>query len=149
MEKEKVCAGEREGQRKNRVAYSVFVPSRSTAAETVGEDDDVEEESTMRHRCNKRDEILDPSHSVAPAPTNGGTAPPNFDLRHSDPDDWIFPRGSGQLFTPEAPHLKTVILAQKFLSKRRCVEIKRTGAFEVSEGFLNLKAELIIGAGSV
>lgn len=101
MEK-KVCAGEREGQRKKeKKRVCTFVPFTRAAGLTVAEDDDGEEGSTMRHRYNKRGENLDSSHSVAPASTEGRKTPANFDLRHSDPDDWIPPsRGSGQLFAP-------------------------------------------------
>ena len=84
VEKEKVRAGEREEQRKNRVGFGRFFLSSLSLSEAPplfwlsvrkeedddGDDEDVEEESTMRHRFNKRDEHLDPSHSVAPGPTD-------------------------------------------------------------------------------
>ena len=62
----------------------------------------------MRHRCNKQDEKLDSSHSAAPGPTNGSTTPPNFDLRHSEPGDWISPQRLGATF-----HIRRRVLKNK------------------------------------
>lgn len=113
--KKKKSVPEKErGRERTELVWFLFfflVPFRSAAVLTVGEDedeededdDDVEEESTMRHRCNKRDENLDSSHSVAPVPTDGSTTPPNFDLRHSDPGDWISPPEARGNFSHQKP----------------------------------------------
>lgn len=105
MEKEKVCAGEREGQRKeNRVGFAFLVAFRSVVVWTVGKDDDVEEESTMRHGCNKRDEHLDSPHSAAPhRPTAARLLQT---LRHSDPGHWISPQARGN-FSHKTPCTST------------------------------------------
>lgn len=149
VEKEKVCAGER------RTRVGTFVRFWSAAVLTVGEEeeDDAEEDSTMRHRLNRRDEILDSSHSVAPAPTDGSTTPLNFDLRHSDPGDWILPpppRGSGQLFASGDPCWKTNTPAhtrQKFLRGRRWVEREGSASWESWWGFRAEKSALVFGSG--
>lgn len=80
----------------------------------------------MRHRCNKRDEILDSSHSVALVPTDGSTTLPNFDLRHSDPGDWISPQRLGATFRIRSPALKNKYPGAKVLeqtSMRRDAEL--------------------------
>lgn len=118
-----------EGRRKNRSRYFCSPLKHrcwTVAEDEEGDDDDgEEEESTMRHGCNKRDEHLDSSHSVAPALSS--TAPPNFDLRHSDPGGWISPppETRGNFSAPKPPQVNENTPAQKFLGRRRCVALYR------------------------
>lgn len=92
----------------------------------------------MRHRCNKRDENLDSSHSVAPVPTNGCTTPPNFDLRHSVPGDWISPPEALGNFSHQKPRAfkkQHNFSTKLFFNQHQCVEIKRRSSCEVCLSF--------------